>query len=560
MSGPDLPTTISPIEDAVSLHRAGRLDEAEKAYRRVLKGSKNDFNALHLLGMLNHQRGKPGEAYQLITSALKVHPRSPDALANLALVLHALKRDSEALASIDKALALAPDHLDALNNRGNLLLEMGKPEEAQAAFDRLLTREPTHVQARINRGNALSALGRGAEALNDYDNALALHPGNPHALYNKGNALRELDRNEDAIEAYGGALLALPSHLGSWINLGLALMALNRHQEALDAYRKALELAPDNADANFNEAVALLTAGDYRRGFEKYEWRWKRTGMAVKPRFRGRAWLGETSVKGKTILLHAEQGLGDTIQFARYAPLLARDGAKVVLEVPPELKDLLAGIQGVSAVIARGDTLPAFDLHCPLGSLPLAMKTELSGVPADIPYIRVAEDRIAHWRERIEAVPGRRIAIAWSGSAGHVNDRNRSIPLAQLDRLLATPGLRFISVQRDLRPDDAEHLAGQTGLLHVGDDLADFSDTAAVLSLCDMTICVDTSVAHLAAALGRPLCVMIPFQPDWRWTADGERTPWYPQVRLFRQAAPGDWAGVVSRLSEVLASHGSPAT
>jgi len=560
MSGPDLPTAISPIEDAVSLHRTGRLDEAEKAYRRVLKGNRNDFNALHLLGMLNHQRGKPGEAYQLITSALKVHPRSADALANLALVLHALKRDGEALSNLDKALALAPDHLDALNNRGNLLLDMGKPDDALAAFDQVLSREPRHIQARINRGNALSALSRGAEALTDYDDALALQPGNPHALYNKGNALRAIGRDEDAVEAYGAALLSLPSHLGSWINLGLALMALNRHQEALDAYRKALELAPDSADAHFNEAQALLTIGDYRRGFEKYEWRWKRSGMPAKPRFRGRPWLGETPVKGKTILLHAEQGLGDTIQFARYATVLARDGAKVILEVQPELKELLSGIQGVAVAIGRGEALPAFDLHCPLGSLPFAMKTELSNVPANIPYIRAPEPRLARWRERIGALPGRRIAIAWSGNAAHVNDRNRSIALSALKPLLATPGLSFVSVQRDLRLADAEQLAGQAGLLHVGDDLADFSDTAAVLSLCDLTVCVDTSVAHLAAALGRPVCVLVPFQPDWRWTAVGERTPWYPQARLFRQTAPGDWSGVLSRLSEVLASRDSPAT
>jgi tetratricopeptide (TPR) repeat protein len=560
MSGPDLPTSITPIEDAVSLHRQGRLDEAEKAYRRVLKANRNDFNALHLLGMLHHQRGKPGEAYQLITSALKVHPRSADALANLALVLHALKRDNEALASLDKALALAPDHFDALNNRGNLLLEMGKPDEALATFDRLLDREPNHVQARINRGNALAALGRGEEALKDYDEALALQPGNPGAFYNKGNALRGLGREEEAIEAYGAALLALPTHLGSWINLGLALMALNRHQEALDAYRKALELAPDHPDVNFNQALALLTAGDYRQGFEKYEWRWKRTGMNAKPLFRARPWLGETPVAGKTIFIYAEQGLGDTIQFARYASLLARAGAKVILEVPPELTALLSGLQGAATVIGRGETVPAFDLHCPIASLPLAMKTELSSVPADIPYVHASEQRVARWRERIEAVPGRRVAIAWSGCADHVNDRNRSIPLSTLEPLLATPGVSFISVQRDLRPADAERLAGLTGLLHVGDDLADFADTAAVLSLCDMTVCVDTSVAHLAAAMGRPVCILIPFQPDWRWTADGERTPWYPQARLFRQSAPGNWAGVLTRLSEALASRGSPAT
>jgi tetratricopeptide (TPR) repeat protein len=560
MSGPELPSSISPIEDAVSLHRQGRLDEAEKIYRRLIKVDRNDFNALHLFGMLNHQRGKPGEAYRLITSALKIHPRSPDALANLALVLHALKRGDEALATIDKALALAPDHLDAINNRGNLLLELKRPAEAVAAFDRLLEREPRHVQGRINRGNALSELGRGEEALAEYNAALALQPGNPSAFYNQGNALRALDREAEAIEAYGAALLAMPSHVSAWINLGLALMALNRADEALAAYGKALELAPDNADANFNEGLARLTAGDYRHGFEKYEWRWKRTGMDARPRFRQRPWLGEIPVANKTILLHAEQGLGDTIQFARYATTLARAGAKVMIEAQPELKELLSTIEGVRSVVGRGETLPPFDLQCPLASLPLAFKTELSNVPAEIPYLRASEDRIARWRRRLEAIAAPRIAIAWSGRETHINDRNRSIALSQLEPLLASPGVHFVSIQRELRPADAGRLAGETRIVHVGGDLADFSDTAAVLALCDLTISVDTSVAHLAAAMGRPTYVLIPFQPDWRWTVDGDRSPWYPQARLFRQPAPGDWKPVLTHVSEELAKRRSPVT
>jgi tetratricopeptide (TPR) repeat protein len=560
MSGPELPTSISPIADAVSLHRQGRLDEAEKIYRRVLKHDRNDFNALHLLGMLNHQRGKPGEAYRLITSALKLHPRSADALANLALVLHALKRDDEALASLDKALVLAPDHLDALNNRGNLLLELNRAGEAVAAFDRVLALEPRHVQAHINRGNALAALDRGAEALDEYDAALTLQPGNPHAYYNRGNALRALGREADAVEAYGSALLALPNHLAAWINLGLALMALNRYDEARDAYRKALELAPDNADANWNDALALLTMGDYRRGFEKYEWRWKRTGMDAKPRFRQRPWLGDAPVANKTILLHAEQGLGDTIQFARYATVLARSGARVVLEVQPELKEVLKTIDGVTSLISRGEAVPPFDLHCPLASLPLALKTELSNVPAEIPYLRADPDRVARWRERLEKAPAPRVAIAWSGRADHVNDRNRSIALAQLEPLLSAPGMRFVSIQRELRPSDAAGLAGHPGMLHVGGELADFSDTAAVLALCDLTISVDTAVAHLAAAMGRQTYVLVPFQPDWRWPADRENSPWYPQARLFRQPAPGDWGSVLARVREALASQRSPVT
>lgn len=554
------PASLPSIEDAVALHRQGRLDEAEKIYNRVLKARRDHFDALHLLGMLNHQRGKTGEAYRLISAALKVNPRSPEALSNLALVLHALKRDAEALASLDRALALAPDHLDALNNRGNVLIELKRPADAVAAFDRVLALEPRHVQARINRGNALFELGQGDRAIAEYDAALAQQAGNPYALYNRGNALRALGREAEAVADYDRALTALPGHVNAWMNRGLALMALNRHHDALASYGRALALQPDNADVHFNESLALLTAGDYRRGFEKYEWRWKRTGTSARPRFRQPLWLGEYPLARKSILLHAEQGLGDTIQFARYAPILARGGAKVVLEVQPELKALLSTLEGVASVIGRGEALPAFDVQCPLVSLPLACRTELSSVPAEIPYLRASEERIVRWRACIEAVPMPRIAIAWSGRAAHVNDRNRSIAFADLDPLLAMPNMGFISVQRELRAADAERLAQDPRIVQIGDKLEDFADTAAVLALCDFAVCVDTSVAHLAAATGRPTFVLVPFQPDWRWTADREFSPWYPRARLFRQQAPGDWSGVLRRLSETLASPGSPAT
>lgn len=554
------PASQPSIEDAVALHRQGRLDEAEKIYTRLIKVRRDDFNALHLLGMLNHQRGKAGEAYRLISMALKVNPRSPEALSNLALVLHALKRDTEALASVDKALALAPDHLDALNNRGNVLIELKRPADAVVAFERVLAIEPRHIQARINRGNALFDLGRGGEAIVEYDAALAQQAGNPYAHYNRGNALRELGRPAEAVADYDRALANLPNHLNAWMNRGLALMALNRHHDALASFGKAAVLQPDNADVQFNEALALLTVGDYRRGFEKYEARWKRTGSPTRLRFRQKPWLGEYPLAQKTILLHAEQGLGDTIQFARYAPVLARTGAKVLLEVQPELKGLLSTLDGVTAVFGQGDKLQDFDVQCPLASLPLALKTELSNVPADIPYLRASDERLARWRERIDAIPRPRVAIAWSGRAAHVNDRNRSIAFADLEPLLSTPGVRFVSVQRDLRPADAERLAQDSRVAQVGDALEDFADTAAVLSLCDAVVCVDTSVAHLAAAMGRPTHILVPLQPDWRWTLDREFSPWYPAARLFRQAAPGDWAGALSRVSEALASLGSRAT
>jgi hypothetical protein len=264
-------------------------------------------------------------------------------------------------------------------------------------------------------------------------------------------------------------------------------------------------------------------------------------------------WLGEYPLARKTILLHAEQGLGDTIQFARYAPLLARAGATVVLEVQPELKNLLAGLEGIASCHARGDPLPAYDVHCPLGSLPLALKTEPASIPADIPYLRADRGRLAQWRARIDDLPGRCVAIAWAGNASHANDRNRSIDLKLFEPLLALEGISFVSIQHELRGDDAETLARLPNVRHLGGEFDDMADTAAIVALADLTISVDTSVAHLAGALGRPVGVMLPFAPDWRWTLSGGNCPWYPQARLFRQPALGDWPGAIAALRAEMA-------
>lgn len=540
------------IGQALALHQQGQLDEAEKLYSRALKLQRDNFDALHLLGVLNQQRGKPGEAHRLIAQALKVNPNSPDALSNLAMAQSALKRHDEALKSVDKALSLAPGHGDALNNRGNVLLELKRPAEAIAAFDAVLAKAPRHLQARINRGNALTELNRAAEALADYDEALGIAPGHPLVLYNRGNALRLIGRYQEAVAAYDGALAAMPQHVNAWLNRGQSLATLNRHQDAIASYGRALTIQPDFADAHFNAAMSFLTIGDYARGFIEYEWRWKRTGMTVPKAFRRPPWLGETPLAGKTIVLHAEQGLGDTVQFTRYVPRLAQMGARVVLEVSPVLKPLFGSLEGAGSVVARGEPLPPYDAHCPLGSLPLAFKTDVANIPADIPYLRASDAALAKWQPRLEALPSPRIALAWSGNASHPNDRNRSLSLAQLEPLLSAPGFRFISVQRELRDGEAETLARDPRILNLGPELNDFSDTAAVLALADLVITVDTSVAHVAGALGRPTLVLVPFQPDWRWMLDRDVSPWYPTLRLFRQTAIGDWESVIARVRAAL--------
>jgi tetratricopeptide (TPR) repeat protein len=544
--------TAQILQDALSLHQQGRLREAEKLYMRALKAAPDNFDALHLLGLINAQNGQMGEAYRLMSAALRINPNVPDVLINFANVLHGLKRDDEALATIDKALALRPGDPDALLHRGNALIALNRPNDALPCFDAVLARDAGHRDALLNRGVARATLGHHEQALADFDAFLARMPSDAEALYNRGTALIELGRYAEALFAFDKVLAAAPQHLRAWTNRGRALQALNRHEEAIASFDKALAIDKNYGDAHFNAALSLLALGNFRRGFADYEWRWKRTGMTDARRgYRGRLWLGEYPIDRRTILLLAEQGLGDTIQFIRYAPLLAQMGANVVLEVQPELKALLSTVSGVASCHARGETLPAFDVYCPLGSLPLALKTETSSVPATLPYVRTDDAQIAKWRPALEGLPGKRVALTWAGHARHANDRNRSIDLKLLEPLFKCEGISFVSIQRDLRGDDAARLA-QFGITDFGPRLADMTDTAAVLALTDLLVSVDTSVVHLAGAMGREAWVMLPFMPDWRWTLTNERSPWYPTMRLFRQGAPGDWPNVIATVRDAL--------
>lgn len=541
------------LQEAVSLHQQGRLREAEKLYTRALKSAPNSFDALHLLGLIKAQTGQMGEAYRLMSAALKINPNAPDALINFANVLHALKRDSEALDCVDKALAIRPGDLEALLYRGNVLSSLNRPQEALVCFDTVLARNPSRGDVLLNRGTALATLGRHTEALADFDAVLARAPNHVEAWYNRGTALLDLSRRNEALAAFDRALAQAPKHLRAWNNRGRVLQTLNRHDEAAACFEKAIALDKDYADAHSNLALSLLTLGNLQRGFAEYEWRWRRGGLSDTRRsYGGRLWLGEFPLGHRTILLPAEQGLGDTIQFVRYAPLLARAGTKVVLEVQPELKTLLGDVDGVASCHARGETLPAYDVFCPLGSLPLALKTETSKIPSGIPYLRADDAHIVNWRTIIEALPGKRVALAWAGHARHPNDRNRSIELKLLEPLFGIDGVSFISIQRELRADDAALLARHTNVTHVGASLADMSDTAAVIALADLTIAVDTSVVHLAGAMGRAVWVLLPYSPDWRWTLTGAASPWYPQARLFRQPTPGDWPSVIAAAHEAL--------
>src|SRR4051794_19117835 len=408
------------IDEGMTLQRQGRLAEAEKIYTRILKTLPDQFETLQLLAELKMQRHKPGEAFRHMTAAVAARPGSADARIHLGHVLRALKRDADALASFEKALAIDPASIDGLGNRGDVLLALRRPVEALACFDKILAASPGLAEARTNRGAALAALDRHAEALADFEAALAAGP-NPIVFYNRGLALAALGRPAEAVASYDRTLALVPNHAAAWSGRGVALQALNRHADAIASFDRAIALEPDFADAHSNKSLALLAIGDYPRGQTEYEWRWKRSGAGNLHQNFGRPlWRGEDP-RRKTILLHAEQGLGDTIQFARYARLLGRAGANVILETHPELKPLLARLDGVCGVIARGEARPAHDFHYPLGTLPLVLKPELSSVPAEIPYVAADPGRIDRWRPRLEALDGPRVALVWAGNAAHAN-------------------------------------------------------------------------------------------------------------------------------------------
>ena len=495
----------------------GDFDKVERLCAAILKHYQQDFDALQMLGLAHLHRRRPAKALDFLSKALRANAGSADAMSNLGLALHAAGRFEEAIANYRNALALAPDHPEILYNLGNALLELGRLDGALENFDAALAKNRSHVGALVNRGNALLRFNRPLDALESYDNALALMPSHPQILTNRGHVLRRL----------------------------------NRPAEALADFKSALATAAGFAEAHFEAAMAQLTLGDFEAGWKAYEWRWKTGAFADKRRsFRAPLWLGEVPLAGKTILLHAEQGFGDTIQFIRYAPLVAERGARVICEVQSELQLLLSRIDNVEIVV-KGVALPHFDLHCPLLSLPLAFGTQPETIPAKIPYLAAPAARLEHWRNRLPG--GRpRAGFVWSGSSAHKNDANRSIPLARFFPLFEQTPFACFSLQRELREADRDVLCKMPGLVDLGPELHDFTDTAAVISLLDVVVTVDTAMAHLAGALGKPVLILLPFGADFRWMRDRDDTPWYPTAKLLRQPSFGNWESVIVRLADEL--------
>ncbi|HWZ67205.1 MAG TPA: tetratricopeptide repeat protein [Stellaceae bacterium] len=597
-------------------HRADRLQQAQTAYRRLLTSCPAHADALHLLGIIALQMGRndlaidyirqaialhgtrpdgysnlgaalrnfglvrpdlsdshnnlgnvlyalgrPAEAEASCREALRLRPDYPEAHINLGNALHALGRPAEAEASHREALRLRPENPEAHNNLGIVLYALGRPAQAEANYREALRLRPNYPEAHINLGIALHALGRSAEAEASCREALRLRPDSPEAHINLGYALHALGRPAEAEANYREALRLRPNCPEAHNNLGTALNALGRPAEAEASCREALRLQPESPEAHFTLGYALLLAGRFEEGWKEYEWRWKTKQLSGRARaFSAPLWNGET-IGDRIILLHAEQGFGDTLQFCRYVPLIAC-GARIILEVQAPLVRLLSRLPGIMEIVPHGDGLPRFDLHCPLLSLPRAFGTTLDTIPAATPYLSADPALAANWHERLAGLDGLRIGLVWAGSQ-RLNrpeeaafDRRRSIALDAMAPLSEVSGVSFVSLQKYELAAQATHpLHGPPHGMTLHDftaDLHDFEDTAALIVNLDLVISVDTSVAHLAGALGKPVWLLNRFDTCWRWLLNRDDSLWYPTLRQFRQPCPGDWNSVICEVRDAL--------
>lgn len=537
---------------ADELGAQGRSAEAKDIYLTLNQLAPGDVRILKPLGVLFATEGAWAQAAECL-AAVTALPGGGDALAHNVLSVCRLELGdpAAALASAEQALLRNARFAAAHNNRGAALNRLGRPEEALDACEAALRLEPHDPIFLVNRANALRDLGRRTEALATLDRALAIAPAIPAAHRNRGNVLTDLGRPEAAIDAYDRALALDPRMAGAHASRANVLSRLNRPLAAIEAYDRALALDPSDGAARFGRSLCQLTLGRWDEGWAEYEWRWTDVGGLVQRRaVPAPLWLGEERIDGRSVLLHAEQGLGDAIQFVRYASAVAGLGAVVSLQVHPPLVELFSGLDGVSRVLPLDAPPPQVDAHCPLMSLPLALTRAGAPCETPTPYLRAAPDRIEAWRRRLGAKAGLNVGIVCSGNPAHSDDVNRSLPLDLLGTALPV-GPAYHLLQTEIRARDLSALERRPDIHAMSGELAGFPDTAAVCTVMDLVVSVDTSVAHLSGALGRPTWILLPAHPDWRWGLEGERTHWHPSARLFR-AGPGGWADVLAGLRREL--------
>jgi tetratricopeptide (TPR) repeat protein len=574
-------TLAAQCEAGHRLLQSGQPLEAQICCQKLLASDPNHAGALHLMGLIALGAGQYDHALAWTARAIAQEPK-PDYIASLATTLLKQGRREEALKAFDKAVQLKPDDAALWKQMGDVLLELQRYDHALLSFQHVLKLDPRHQDAAYksgvllndvcrfeeavacldvcddvlpNHAPTLQARARGLLGLKKYERSLADHlrantlrPGDADTLNNIGDCLQSLGRGEEALVWFDSALERLPDSIEILNNKASVLGQLQRFDEALALLDHIRACHPANAMTDWHLALLKMLLGDFEAGWAGREARWTMPDPAPYPKFSQPMWLGHESIQGKTILIHVDEGLGDTIQFVRYAPMLAGRGARVILAVERPLVPLLAKFPGVSKCLAVSDEpLPAFDMHCPIGTLPMVFGTRLDSIPAETSYLPSPDEaRIQAWDERLGPHDRLRVGLVWSGNPSHRNDHNRSTPLRVLSRLLDVDAT-FVSLQKDPRSDDKAEL-DKTGIIDWTAEFKDLADTAALVKCLDLVITVDTSVAHLAAALGRPTWILLPWTPDYRWLLGRDDSPWYPTVRLFRQSETRDYASVMDRV------------
>jgi tetratricopeptide (TPR) repeat protein len=534
--------------------RLGRFQQAAKSFGEVVAIQTDHLGALGNLGAALRILGFREEALANFSKALAIRPDDLSTLNNCGLTLQDLDRHDEALSCFDKVLAAKGDQLDTICHRARSLHALGRLREALMGLEAALAIDPHHEQSLMYRGGVLRDMGRVEQAMASYDAVLAHKPDHAEALWHRGQVLADMWRSDEAVGNFNQAIAIDPRLAGAFNARGLALARLRRYDEALASHAQALAIEPENAEFNLNEGIARLRSGDFAAGWAKYEWR-LRTKSALVRQFGSPSWRGESSLRGRTILLYAEQDIAETLLFVRYLPLLADTGARVVLEVQPELKELLDAAPGSSKVIVRGEKPPTHDVNCPLASLPYVLATTLERIPAKVPYVRAQAKRKLIWAERFARITSHRVGIAWTDQVETKRGRDRSIPLGSFLPLLDHPRVRFVSLQSGAHRIEASLLTQQANVIDAGADLKDFDDVAAEMAHMDLVVTVDGPIAHLAGAMGKKVWILLPFDADFYWMADRDDSPWYPTARLFRQSSPGDWDGVIASVRQALINY-----
>ena len=531
----------------------GKLEGALLCFETAIQFDPKYVEAMNNRASVLQEMGRLQDAVGAYCDTIDIKPDYPDAYINLGNALYELGRLEEARGSLERAAALQPNNAKIYNSLGVILKALSLTDDAIFQFKKALSLNPDYAEAHSNLGSALRQAGKLEESIIAYQKSLALTPDNATVYANLGVAYKESGKIKEAVESGGKSLSLNPKNSVAYNNLGVAYQAQGKLKEALESFEQALTINPDFAEAHWNFAIALLLSGDYERGWAEYEW-----GFVAKQRIARKTdkplWDG-LPLDGKIILIRSEQGLGDTIQFTRFLPLVKAEGGKVILECQAPLVDLLKNC-GADEVVSRsepdGDPQRPFDVWFPLMSLPGHYKVKLNEVSPKMPYIYSDPARQSKWHHYFKGETRLKIGIVWAGSPTHQDDRNRSCSLADFLPLLKLEGIAWYSLQKGEAVSEIDLLPSDVNLHSIGNELQDFSDTAAVINDLDILISVDTSVVHVAGAMGKEVWALLQFAPDWRWLQARSDTPWYPSMRLYRQKSAGDWGGVLDEVVEAI--------